>query len=268
MRPQTDPARDTLPFTGERLHADEALFGVDLLRHRAAYQHALAVARSEGARTILELGSGTGYGATELAASGLRVVAVDRVAPLASARAGTARFVRADLGAMPFVGGRFDLAVSFQVVEHLADPAPFVAALADALRPGGVALVSTPNRLQSDGENPFHVHEYRADELERLLAARFGSVEMLGVGVRGEALRYHEDRLRRIRRIVRLDPLRLRRRIPRSLVEWLFARFAILVRRGLAADARLPQISLADFPIGPVDPGSLDLLAVCRDPLP
>ncbi|HPG29082.1 MAG TPA: methyltransferase domain-containing protein, partial [Myxococcota bacterium] len=166
------------------------------------------------------------------------------------------------------VGGRFDLAVSFQVVEHLADPAPFVAALADALRPGGVALVSTPNRLQSDGENPFHVHEYRADELERLLAARFGSVEMLGVGVRGEALRYHEDRLRRIRRIVRLDPLRLRRRIPRSLVEWLFARFAILVRRGLAADARLPQISLADFPIGPVDPGSLDLLAVCRDPLP
>ena len=279
-----------LTFTGERLHPGDALFGVDLLRHRAAYQEAIRIALASGAHDILEMGSGTGYGSRELAAALPSLVAVDRVAPLATepgvgpgvgpgagataiptagpapGSSHTARFLRADLGSMPLSNAAFDLIVSFQVIEHLIDPANYLDALARLLRSDGVALVTTPNRANSDGENPFHVHEYEAEELRSLLATRFESVEMLGLFARGEAHRYHEERLRRIRRIVRIDPLGFRKRIPRPLVEWIFARLARVIRRGIAAGDGTPGVRIEDFPIEPIRPDCLDLFAVCRRP--
>ena len=44
-------------FTGERLHEGDALFALDLARHRAAYEYALA--RIAGGR-VLDLGCGAG----------------------------------------------------------------------------------------------------------------------------------------------------------------------------------------------------------------
>lgn len=260
--------QEELTFTGERLHEGDALFGADLVRHRVAYDYAIRVARERDAQRILELGSGTGYGTAELAEALPSVVAVDRVAPLAAARASRARFLRADVGAMPLAPACFDLVVSFQVIEHLDDPRPYLEAMARQLRPGGLALITTPNRLESEGENPFHVHEYEAGELAGLLRGFFGEVEMLGVSAIGAAREIHEARLARIRRIVRLDPLRLRRRIPRWLVEALFARLAVVVRRGIARDqGSMPQLGFDQFPIGPADDRCLDLLACCRRPI-
>ncbi len=273
--PEPSASEDALTFTGERLHADDARFGIDLLRHHAAYREAIRRARTTGATRVLELGSGTGYGTAEVATAlaetsgeAARVVGLDRVAPLPPARRSPARFLRGDLDDPPLGGARFDLALSFQVVEHLEDPTSWLDALADHLAPRGQALVTTPNARFSDRENPFHVKEYEAGELEALLRRRFDEVEMLGVSARGEALAYHEARLARIRRIVRIDPLGLRRRLPRALVGFLFARLAVLVRRGIGAEASLPRVDLDDFPIEAAHDRSLDLFAVCRAPRP
>lgn len=257
---------ETLSFTGERLHGENVLFGVDLVRHRAAYAYAIARARARGARRVMEIGSGTGYGTAELADAGLDVFAVDRVTPAAAARHRRVGFVRADAGALPVRPASFDLVVSFQVIEHLADPGPYLAAIAWMTRPGGEAIITTPNIEQSDRENPFHLHEYTAEELNRLLAAHFDEVEMLGVGATPAPMAYYDERLRRIRRIVRLDPLRLRRVLPRRLVDRLFAIFAVVVRRGIQQGSGLPDVTLDDFPIEPAHSRSLDLLAVCRRP--
>ena len=94
----------------------------------------------------------------------------------------------------------------------------------------------------------------------------FDRVEMLGVGTSPAASAYFEARARNVQRILRLDPLRLRDRLPRSLVEWLFGRFAIVVRRAIRRGDGIPELDWRDFPVGPVDADALDLLAVCRSP--
>ena len=66
---------------------------------------------------------------------------------------------------------------------------------------------------------------------------------------------------------MRLDPLRLRDRLPRAWVEALFALGARRVRRATARVEGAPDATGRDFPIGRADDAaSLDWLAVCRGP--
>jgi SAM-dependent methyltransferase len=249
-------------LTGERLDDSSTLFGADLIRHRAAYRFAAERVRG----LAVDLGCGTGYGTAELASGGVEIVGMDRVAPAARVRGSRARFVRGDLERLPFASDAFDTVTSFQVVEHLADPHLYLAEIARVLAPDGTFLLTTPNRTQSDGENPYHLHEYEADELADALRAHFGSVEMLGVHAVEVAARYHHDRLRRIRLITRLDPLKLRRRLPLALVERLFAWFSIVVRIAARRSGTTEAVRDEHFPIGPADDACVDLLAVCRAP--
>ena len=261
-------------LTGERLHAGSQLFGVDLARHRAAYACAIARAHelAPGSR-ILDLGSGSGYGTAELVES-LQpveslpaVYGLDRVAPDARWRSSGAHFLRADLRGIPLVADSFELIASFQVIEHLRDPGPYLEAIARLLTPTGIAILTTPNRLTSDGVNPFHLHEYESGELEQRLRRHFAHVEMLGVAAGPAVAGYFEARLRRIRLVMKIDPLRLRDRLPAGLIEWVFGRLALVVRRGIAREDGIPDASVDDFPIGPTDPSDIDLLAVCRRPV-
>ena len=252
-----------LSFTGERLHEGSELFGVDLARHRAAYY--FAAERAAGGR-VLDMGCGSGYGAAELAQTAPGLIGLDRVPPDSHVRDAPVHFVTGDLNGIPLSPGCFDLVVSFQVIEHLEDPTFYLTAMARMLKPEGLAIITTPNLVTSDRENPYHVHEYLADELQTCLEKHFSDVEMRGVGQTAPVAHYHKARLQRIRRITRLDPLRLRNRIPRNLVEWLFARFALVVRRGIQRSDGLPDVTFRDFPIGAADDDCLDLLALCRNP--
>jgi len=249
-------------FTGERLHEGGSLFALDLARHRAAYE----VARAQRiGRRLLDLGCGGGHGAARLAKDGGTVVAVDRVAPDPGPRASGAHFCRADVAGLPFPPRAFDTVVSFQVIEHLVDPAPYLHAIACLLAPDGVALLSTPNRALSDGINPYHVREFLSGELRDLLAPHFAEVALLGVGRSEPVAAVMAARSARIRRILRLDPLRLRERLPRSVVERLFAWGALWVRLRGRGGADGPKPTWRDFPVGPADDAtSLDWLAVCR----
>ena len=251
-------------FTGERLHEGDPRFALDLARHRAAYE--LARQRLAG-RRVLDLGCGSGHGSAHLAGATRLLVGLDRVPPDPAARASGARFCRADLAALPLRPRSFEAVVSFQVIEHLEDPAPYLNGIGTVLAPGGEAWISTPNRALSDGVNPYHVREYLADELTGLLRAHFAEVELHGVGAHPVVREALAARSRRIRAVMRLDPLGLHRRLPRAWLETLFAWGALLVRRG-AADAEAAPPGWRDFPIeAPDESTSLDWLAVCRGPL-
>jgi SAM-dependent methyltransferase len=250
-------------FTGERIHEGDALFGVDLARHRSAYEYARPLLRG---RLALELGCGAGYGTASLRGEASLLVGVDRVAPDPAHQAPGIRYLRADLRALPLRERSFDAAFSFQVIEHLEDPGLLVRALARCLREDGVALVSTPNVALSDGVNPYHVREYRADELADCLREGFAEVEVLGVGMSPAVRSYMAARSARIQKIMRLDPLRLRERLPRGLILRLFAAFALLVRRRTHAGEGTPDAGVEDFPVERAREDAIDWLALCRKP--
>ena len=248
-------------FTGERLHEGDARFALDLARHQAAYEFAL---RQLPAGSTLDLGSGSGYGSACLAREGRFVVGVDRVSADPDQCRSAARFVRADLRALPFPGESFDGITSFQVIEHLEDPVPYLESIAGLLGAEGVVLLTTPNVLMSDGVNPYHVHEFEAEELATLLREHFRDVEVRGIGMSKAVRETMAARSARIRTIMRLDPLRIRERLPRAWIDRLFAVFALWVRaRTPSADAG-PEANWRDFPVEAANPESIDLLAICR----
>lgn len=137
--------------------------------------------------TVLEAGSGEGYGADILRAAGARVVALDydETAIRHSAQTYALPHVRANLAALPI--RKVDAVVSLQVVEHLWDLRGF---LTEVRRVAGWACLSTPNRLTFSpglgrGEkptNPFHVEEFDAEQLRDLvLGAGFRDVTLYGL---------------------------------------------------------------------------------------
>lgn len=72
-------------------------------------------------------------------------------------------------------GSSLDVVLNLQVIEHLWDQAGYLAESARVPRPGGLLMVSTPNRLTfSPGRdtplNPFHTRELTAGEPIGLLA--------------------------------------------------------------------------------------------------
>lgn len=172
-----------LPLTGERTLPGVAGEEYWFARHEAAYRWVAAsgLARVADA-VVVEAGSGEGYGAELLRAAGARHVLALEVDAAAAAHAGTAypdvATVRANLATLPLASGSVDVVVSLQVVEHLWDLRGFLADLVRVLRPGGRAVVSTPNRpVFSPGlprgarpTNPFHVEELDAEQLDALLS--------------------------------------------------------------------------------------------------
>jgi SAM-dependent methyltransferase len=106
-----------------------------------------------------------------------RVVGVDYDAPTVAhaARAyPAARFVRGNLAALPVASGSVDVVVTLQVIEHVWNHPEFLGECRRVLCPGGLLVVSTPNRLTfSPGldapVNPFHTKEFTAAELVDLV---------------------------------------------------------------------------------------------------
>jgi 2-polyprenyl-3-methyl-5-hydroxy-6-metoxy-1,4-benzoquinol methylase len=161
--------------------------------HRSRYHFAGGFAAG---KTVLDIACGTGFGGPILLASGAAsVVGVDLSAEgLREARRELRQgfsLCQSDGTRLPLADGSIDLVTSFETLEHVPAYEALVAELERVLRPGGVLVLSTPNALHTrpvDGvpRNPFHVKEFLPEELRRLLARHFPSVEMLGQRTRTE----------------------------------------------------------------------------------
>lgn len=191
-----DPAPTTaqLTLTGER-----TVPGIDaenywFRRHEVAYE--LLAPRCADA-VVLEAGCGEGYGADLIAGTARQVIGLDYDdSAVAHVRA---RYPRVDmrqgnLADLPLADGAVDVVVNFQVIEHLWDQGQFVRECLRVLRPGGLLLMSTPNRITfSPGRdtpiNPFHTRELNAAEMTELLVGEGFALESMRGICHGPRLR-------------------------------------------------------------------------------
>ena len=101
-------------------------------------------------KTALDVGCGAGILAEPLARLGAKVTAIDAAPELIEAAKVHAEGSRLAIDyrcvAVEHLEGRFDLVTALEVIEHVADPQAFVCALAKRLAPGGLMILSTPNR--------------------------------------------------------------------------------------------------------------------------
>lgn len=165
-----------LTLTGERTIPDLDIENYWFRRHQVVY---LRLAPLCAGREVFEAGCGEGYGAGLIAGVARRVVAVDYDKTAVShvrVRYPLVEVVQANLARLPLPDASMDVVVTFQVIEHLWDQGRFVAECARVLRPSGLLMMSTPNRITfSPGRdtpvNPFHTRELNAAELTELLVA-------------------------------------------------------------------------------------------------
>lgn len=154
-------------------------------------------------KNALDVGCGAGLLCEPLARMGAEVTGVDAaVENIAAAKAhaaGAGLSIDYRAGELSAQGlGQFDLVTSMEVIEHVTDPAAFVAELAGRMKADGLMVLSTPNRTAASklflveaaerlGQVPRGTHNWdqflTPEELTVLLVnAGLEVIEMEGIG--------------------------------------------------------------------------------------
>ncbi len=101
-------------------------------------------------KSALDVGCGAGLLAEPLARLGASVTAVDAAPELIEAAkvhaAGQGFAIDYRAIGVEDLEGDYDLVTALEVIEHVADPQAFIHSLAARLAPGGLLILSTPNR--------------------------------------------------------------------------------------------------------------------------
>jgi len=156
-------------------------------QHLERYRFACTHARD---RDVLDMACGEGFGSHMLAGSGSRrVTGVDISEGAISKARDKYRlenlwFRVGDAQAMVFREKRFDLIISFETIEHLAQPGKHLTAVSRMLKTDGFYICSTPVRLSGSlndkPKNPFHFREWNLPEFKGLLNEYFQKIDVFG----------------------------------------------------------------------------------------
>lgn len=141
---------------------------------------------------VLDIACGSGFGTSFLKTSGADYVLGGDVSPEAIGcskqhyKDNDVEFLFLDGSRLPFRDSCFDVAVSFETLEHVPEYESFISELHRILKKGGKLVLSTPNKdVFSPGfKKPLrahHIKEFKAHELKHLLLNhRFTEVETYG----------------------------------------------------------------------------------------
>lgn len=234
--------------------------------HDAGYRELSA--RAAGNR-VLDVGCGVGDESIRLSAPGRHVLGLDYHHPTAVVAAGNGvKSVCGDGGRLPIATSSVDTVSSSHIIEHFVDPEPHVAEIARVLKSDGCAMFLTPNE-PADFENPYHVHLFTPTTLRDMLSRHFSEVQVLGLDGDDVVKTDFEARRRTGNRLLRLDPLNLRKKLPRTV----YVRLHAVGRRLLyPITNRLQKESVNInqdnfFVTDKLDKSTLVLFAIARHPV-
>jgi len=231
---------------------------------------AYVIAKDYVGGDVLEVGCGEGRGVGLLMQHAKSFTAVDKIQELISdlkIKYPAGRFLSMNIPPLKeLADNAYDSIVSFQVIEHIQDDALFLKEIHRVLKPGGIALLTTPNRSMSLSRNPWHIREYLPDELKNIAAKIFPQVEMKGITGNEKVMDYYEQNKRSVRRITRFDIFNLQYNLPASILKVPYEILNRWNRNKLqSSDNRLvTNIKHEDYIVVEDASNALDLLLIVR----
>ena len=165
---------------------------------------------------LLELGCGEGRGVELLAPLADSYTGIDKIKSVTdtlSKKYPSYTFTDGVFPPFPYGDNSFDTIVTFQVIEHVKKDEEFIKEIHRVLKPGGKALITTPNIKMTLSRNPWHEREYTADQLEELCSTYFKSVEMMGIAGNEKVMQYYEQNKVSVNKVMRFDIFNLQYRL-------------------------------------------------------
>jgi ubiquinone/menaquinone biosynthesis C-methylase UbiE len=219
---------------------------------------------------LLEVGCGEGRGIDRMLPVISSYTAIDKIEPvikLLSQKYPQGRFLSGNIPPLTeFTDNTFDTVISFQVIEHIQDDALFLKEIYRVLKPGGVALITTPNKPYSLSRNPWHIREYTAQELSDLARKFFKDVATKGITGNDKVMEYYERNKKSVQKLMRWDILNLQYRLPASLLRMPYEFMNRLNRNKLkdSSDELVMAITHEDYLLTDDAPHSLDLFLILK----
>lgn len=251
----------TTEITSESIPSDNPI-------HQRLYK-AYVVAQDYVHGDLLEVGCGEGRGAELLIPKARSFTAIDKIREAIEKlrkKFPQGKFISGNLPPLSgFADNTYDAVVSFQVIEHIQDDHLFLKEIHRVLKPGGVALITTPNRKMSLSRNPWHIREYLPDELLSLARKYFREAEMKGITGNEKVMEYYEDNRKSVQRIMKWDILNLQYRLPAAMLRVPYEILNRWNRNKLKSDnSQVMAIDHTDYLVTSKPENALDLLLIVR----
>ena len=252
----------TTEITSDEISSDNPI-------HQRLFK-AYVVAKEYIGGDVLEVGCGEGRGVGLLMQHARSFTAVDKIQEVISdlkIKYPSGRFLSMNIPPLKeLADNAYDSIASFQVIEHIQDDVLFLKEIYRVLKPGGIALLTTPNRSMSLSRNPWHIREYLPDELKNIAAKIFPNVEMKGITGNEKVMDYYERNKRSVKRITRFDIFNLQYNLPASILKVPYEILNRWNRNKLQSnDSRLvTDIKHEDYIVVDDARGALDLLLIVR----
>jgi len=248
----TEIASDTLP-SGNPIHQ----------RLLSAYHLAKPFIKGN----LLELGCGEGRGVELLAPLATSYTGIDKIKMVIDKlknKFPAYEFLDGVFPPFQFESDSFDTIVTFQVIEHIKNDRAFIEEIHRVLKPGGQALITTPNIKMTLSRNPWHEREYTAEQLEEMCKHYFNQVEMKGIAGSQRIMEYHEQNRKSVQKIMRFDVFDLQYKLPASMLRVPYDLLNRLNRNKLknTDDELVRSITYEDFSLIEKNEQNLDLFCI------
>ena len=252
----------TTEITSDKITSDNPLHQ----RLYRAYVEALQFINGD----VLELGCGEGRGIDLIEKKAKSFTALDKIESVINSLKEKYPSHKFNASSFPpvtlFSDNSFDTIISFQVIEHIKDDVLFIKEIYRLLRPGGKALITTPNILMTLTRNPWHIREYTSESLLKIALKSFDNVEIRGITGNDKVMSYYDDNKKSVQKFKKLDIFNLEKMLPAGLYKIPYEILNRLNRNKLKNqnNALVSSISVDDYFLQKDDSNNLDLFLILK----
>ena len=250
----------TTEITSDKLLSDNPL------HHRLLSAYVFAEKYISG--DVLELGCGEGRGINIILKKSKSFTAIDKISEITerlSRKYPNGKFISSSFPPLKNIENEsFDTLISFQVIEHIKNDKLFIKEIHRILKPGGKALISTPNISMTLTRNPWHVREYTSRQLIDLASMNFKKITMKGIDGNDKIKKYYYDNKKSVMKFKRLDVFNLEKYLPNFLYKIPYEFLNRMNRNKLQANdnSLVSSITTNDYSLENDNPKNLDLFLI------